>query len=207
MRKMSEGRLFIISGPSAVGKGTIVKEIMASSENVSLSVSATTRDPREGEINGVHYYFLNDDEFRKKIDEGGFLEYASVHGHYYGTPKQPVLDKLAQGCDVILEIDVQGAMQVKKSYEHGAYIFVLPPSLSDLRSRIMTRGTESEADIELRMGKAMGEIEYLDRYDYFVVNDDLEEAIDTVKMIMKTEHQRIDGAASALLNKYKGENA
>lgn len=204
---MSEGRLFIISGPSAVGKGTIVKEIMASSENVSLSVSATTRDPREGEINGIHYYFLNDDEFKKKINEGGFLEYASVHGHYYGTPKQPVLDKLAQGCDVILEIDVQGAMQVKKSYEHGTYIFVLPPSLSDLRSRIMTRGTESEADIELRMGKAMGEIEYLDRYDYFVVNDDLEEAIATVKMIMKTEHQRIDGAASALLNKYKGENA
>lgn len=204
---MSEGRLFIISGPSAVGKGTIVKEIMASSDNVGLSVSATTRSPREGEADGIHYYFLNDDEFRKKIDEGGFLEYASVHGHYYGTPKQPVLDKLSQGCDVILEIDVQGAMQVKDSYEHGTYIFILPPSLPDLRSRIMNRGTESEADIELRMGKAMAEIEYLDKYDYFVVNDDLDEAIATVKMIMKTEHQRIDEVAASLLKKYKGENA
>lgn len=204
---MPQGRLFVISGPSAVGKGTIVKELMASSENISLSVSATTRGPREGEVDGVHYYFIDDDEFLKRVDEGGFLEHAGVHGHYYGTPKQPVLEKLEQGCDVILEIDVQGAMQVKDSYSSGVFIFILPPSLHELRERINTRGTESEADVELRMGKAMGEIAYLDKYDYFVINDDLEEAVETVKEIMNAEHHRIDEKAASLLEKYKGENA
>ena len=204
---MPQGRLFVISGPSAVGKGTIVNEIMASSENVSLSVSATTRGPREGEIDGVHYYFITDDEFLKRVENDGFLEHAGVHGHYYGTPKQPVLDKLAQGCDVILEIDVQGAMQVKESYDLGVFIFILPPSLHELRKRINTRGTESEADVELRMSKAMGEIAYIDKYDYFVVNDDLEEAVETVREIMNAEHHRIDEKAASLLEKYKGENA
>lgn len=204
---MPQGRLFVISGPSAVGKGTIVKKIMNSSENVSLSVSATTRGPREGEEHGVHYYFITDDEFLKRVENGGFLEHASVHGHYYGTPKQPVLDKLSAGCDVILEIDVQGAMQVKKSYDSGVYIFILPPSLHELRERINARGAESEADVELRMGKAMAEMSYLDKYDYFVINDDLEEAVETVREIMNAEHHKIDEKAALLLAKYKGENA
>ena len=130
-----------------------------------------------------------------------------MHGHYYGTPKQPVLDKLSQGYDVILEIDVQGAMQVKESYDSGVFIFILPPSLHELRKRINTRGTESEADVELRMSKAIGEIAYIDKYDYFVVNDDLEEAVETVREIMNAEHHRIDEKAASLLEKYKGENA
>lgn len=202
---MSQGRLFIISGPSAVGKGTIVREIMNSSAGISLSVSATTRAPRAGEVHGEHYYFMTDDEFQEKIGRGEFLEYAQVHGHYYGTPAEPVQKKLSQGCDVILEIDVQGAMNVMKAYEHGIYIFILPPSLEELKNRIVSRGTESEESIRLRMGKAMGEMAFIDRYDYFVVNDDLEEAVKNVSAIMTASHHRVDEHAAALLDKYKIE--
>ena len=202
---MPQGRLFVISGPSAVGKGTIVKKIMDAPDRVSLSVSTTTRMPREGEQEGVHYYFLSDEQFRERIAYGGFLEYAEVHGHFYGTPKGPVLDKLEQGQDVILEIDVQGAMQVKKSYEYATYIFILPPSLQELRNRIAQRGTESPEDVERRMGKALGEIAYLEHYDYFVVNDDLELATAMVRNIMQAQHQKIDDQAGELLEKYKGE--
>ena len=188
---MSEAKLFIISGPSAVGKGTIVKRIIEAEDDIHLSVSATTREPRPGEQDGVSYYFLTDDEFRSKIDASGFLEYASVHGHFYGTPKAPVLEKLKEGYDVILEIDVQGAMKVKESYADGIFIFILPPSLEELRNRIVHRGTESEADIELRMGKAEAEMDYLSHYDYYVVNDDLE---------LSLIHIFSKGFASRLLN-------
>ncbi|MGN1350674.1 MAG: guanylate kinase [Anaerovoracaceae bacterium] len=203
---MTQGRLFIISGPSAVGKGTIVRQLLESSDRVSLSVSATTRKPREGEEEGIHYYFLKDEEFQEKVEQNGFLEHAEVHGHRYGTPKAPVLEQLEQGRDVILEIDVQGAMQVKESFASGTYIFILPPSLEELRNRILNRGTESPEDVKLRMGKAMAEMAYLDRYDYYVVNDDLETAVETVRTIMKAQHQKIDDQAQALLNMYKGEN-
>lgn len=204
---MTQGRLFIISGPSAVGKGTIVRQLLESSDRVSLSVSATTRKPREGEEEGIHYYFLKDEEFQEKVEQNGFLEHAEVHGHCYGTPKAPVLEQLEQGRDVILEIDVQGAMQVKESFASGTYIFILPPSLEELRNRILNRGTESPEDVELRMGKAMAEMAYLDRYDYYVVNDDLASAVETVQNIMKAQHQKIDDQAEELLNMYKGENA
>lgn len=204
---MTQGRLFIISGPSAVGKGTIVRQLLESSDRVSLSVSATTRKPREGEEEGIHYYFLKDEEFQEKVEQNGFLEHAEVHGHCYGTPKAPVLEQLEQGRDVILEIDVQGAMQVKESFASGTYIFILPPSLEELRNRILNRGTESPEDVELRMGKAMAEMAYLDRYDYYVVNDDLASAVETVQSIMKAQHQKIDDQAEELLNMYKGENA
>lgn len=201
---MADAKLFIISGPSAVGKGTIVDRIVQSGEKVHLSVSATTREPRKGEQEGVNYFFMTEDEFRSMIDAGGFLEYASVHGHFYGTPKGPVLEKLAEGCDVILEIDVQGAMQVKESYPDGIFIFILPPSLEELRKRINRRGTESGSDVELRMGKAETEMDYLKRYDYYVVNDDLEEAVDCVYAIMDAEHHSVSDAA-AVLKKIKGE--
>lgn len=203
---MNQGRLFIISGPSAVGKGTIVRRLLESADQISLSVSATTRRPREGEEEGIHYYFLSEEAFSKKVEENGFLEHAGVHGHRYGTPKAPVLEQLARGRDVILEIDVQGAMQVKASFSGGTYIFVLPPSLEELKNRIDTRGTESPEDVALRMGKAMAEMEYLDRYDYFVVNDDLDAAVETVRSIMKAQRHRIDDQAEELLKKYKGEN-
>ena len=131
---MADAKLFVISGPSAVGKGTIVKEILNSGEKIHLSVSATTRDPRPGETEGVSYYFMSDEEFRSRIEKGGFLEYAEVHGHFYGTPKDPVMSRMAEGYDVILEIDVQGAMQVKKTYPEGSFIFILPPSMESVPS-------------------------------------------------------------------------
>lgn len=152
-----------------MGKGTIVKRILKSDGKVHLSVSATTRNPREGEEEGVSYYFMSDEQFVKAVGEGGFLEHASVHGHYYGTPKAPVMSQLKAGRDVILEIDVQGAMQVKESYPDGVFIFILPPSVDALRSRIMHRGTESEEDIQVRLGAAQREMEYLEHYDYYVV--------------------------------------
>mgnify|MGYP002538366715 FL=1 len=201
---MTAARLFIISGPSAVGKGTIVKRILKSDGKVHLSVSATTRNPREGEEEGVSYYFMSDEQFVKAVGEGGFLEHASVHGHYYGTPKAPVISQLKAGRDVILEIDVQGAMQVKESYPDGVFIFILPPSVDALRSRIMHRGTESEEDIQVRLGAAQREMEYLEHYDYYVVNDDLEKAVDSVKKIMAAEHWKVTDAAG-ILKRIKGE--
>ena len=201
---MTAARLFIISGPSAVGKGTIVKRILKSDGKVHLSVSATTRNPREGEEEGVSDYFVSDEQFVKAVGEGGFLEHASVHGHYYGTPKAPVMSQLKAGRDVILEIDVQGAMQVKESYPDGVFIFILPPSVDALRSRIMHRGTESEEDIQVRLGAAQREMEYLEHYDYYVVNDDLEKAVDSVKKIMAAEHWKVTDAAG-ILKRIKGE--
>lgn len=201
---MTAARLFIISGPSAVGKGTIVKRILKSDGKVHLSVSATTRNPREGEEEGVSYYFMSDEQFVKAVGEGGFLEHASVHGHYYGTPKAPVMSQLKAGRDVILEIDVQGAIQVKESYPDGVFIFILPPSVDALRSRIMHRGTESEEDIQVRLGAAQREMEYLEHYDYYVVNDDLEKAVDSVKKIMAAEHWKVTDAAG-ILKRIKGE--
>ena len=201
---MTAGKLFIISGPSAVGKGTIVKRITDSDENIRVSVSATTREPREGETEGVSYYFITDGEFQKSVKEGGFLEHASVHGHYYGTPKAPVMSQLEEGHDVILEIDVQGAMQVKESCPEGVFIFILPPSLDELRSRILHRGTESQEDIEIRMNAAEKELEYLPHYDYCVVNEDLDKAVESVKKIMETVHWKVDDAAG-ILKRIKGE--
>ena len=157
------GRLFIVSGPSGAGKGTIVSRITERlGDRVRLSISATTREPREGETDGIHYYFLSEEEFLKRAENGEFLEYAYVHGHYYGTPKPPVEEALREGYDVILEIDVQGAMKVKENFSSGVYVFILPPSADVLRNRLLNRGTESEQDVELRLGKALAEIEYLE---------------------------------------------
>ncbi len=187
-----KGKLLVISGPSGVGKGTIVSKITERlGGTVRLSISATTRKPREGENDGVHYHFLSEEEFLNRVGKNEFLEYAYVHEKYYGTPKPPVETALREGCDVILEIDVQGAMQVKKNFQDGVYIFILPPSVEELRNRLTQRGTESEQDLELRMSKALAEMGYLDRYDYAVVNDDLQDAVDKVLSIIQAEHCRV----------------
>lgn len=189
-----KGRLFVISGPSGVGKGTIVSELTERlGDSVRLSISATTRQPREGDRDGVDYYFLSEEEFLSKVEKGEFLEYASVHGNYYGTPKPPVQAALEAGLDVILEIDVQGAMQVKENYPEGVFIFILPPSITELRARLAGRGTESEQDMERRMGMALQEIEYLDQYDYGVLNHVLETAVKDVLSIIGAEHCRVGG--------------
>ena len=200
----NKGKLFVLSGPSGVGKGTICKKLL---ENIDLeiSVSATTRKPREGEIEGVSYFFVNHDRFEDMIQKGEFLEHAEVFGNYYGTPKQKVLDKLTWGKDVLLEIDVQGAMQVKENYPQGITIFVCPPSLATLKHRLAGRGTESAESLNQRIAKALTEIEMLKNYDYYIVNDELDDAVKNVKSIIYAEHHRIDEIADEIIAKYREE--
>ncbi len=202
----SPGELFIVSGPSGAGKGTICKRLIEETDNVELSVSATTRAPREGEVDGVNYYFIDKKEFEKRIKKGGFLEYAEVFGNLYGTPKKPMEEKLEKGIDVLLEIDVQGAAQVKKNYPEGIFIFVLPPSLKELRNRLVKRGTDTMEVIENRLSQAMGEIRQMFEYDYFVVNDDLNEAVEKVKDIVSAEHARVQDHGLELLKIYEEED-
>lgn len=204
---MKKGRLFVVSGPSGTGKGTIISRVMERLENVSLSISATTRAPRAGDVDGVDYYFLTEEEFIKRADEGRFLEHACVHGYYYGTPLDPVTETVESGRDMILEIDVQGAMKVKEKYNEGVYIFILPPSMKVLRERLTGRGTDAPDVIERRMNNALGEIAYIDRYDYGVVNDDLDSAAGQVLDIIKAEHCRVlDGEADKIISEYGEEN-
>ena len=201
------GKLFILSGPSGAGKGTICKELLAqtSREDVQLSVSMTTRNPRNGEVDGQSYYFVSKEEFLHKIEAGGLLEHAEVYGNYYGTPKQPVIEKLAAGIDVILEIDMQGALKVKENYPDGVFIFILPPSMSELRRRLTGRGTETPEAIEMRLGETLKELSYIDKYDYCVVNGTLEEAVNRVKSILTAEHSRVTFTAEELISRYKEE--
>lgn len=197
---MKKGRLFVLSGPSGTGKGTICKEIR-SYNNANLSVSMTTREPRSGEIEGESYFFVDDEHFLKVLEEDGFLEHAEVYGSLYGTPKKPVLEALERGEDVILEIDIQGALKVKKTFPQGVFIFILPPSLKELEDRIRKRGTETEKSIRLRLSKTVDELSYIDQYDYYVVNKDLEIASRNVAAIMKAEHSKIDEYTEKLIKR------
>jgi guanylate kinase len=183
---MDEGKLFVISGPSGAGKGTICVGLMSDRRVTppALSVSMTTRPPRPGEVDGVSYRFVSEDEFRSLIEGGGFLEYAEVFGRLYGTPREAVLEELRAGRDVILEIDVQGAAQVRRNYPESVLIFVLPPSWDDLRRRITKRGAETPAQIAKRLDEAKRELEQLDNYDYVIVNDDVNRAITDMQDII-----------------------
>ena len=201
---MKQGKLFVFSGPSATGKGTICRELLKDPDTW-LSVSLTTRAPREGEEHGVHYYFVTREEYDRTVEEDGFLEHAEIYGNCYGTPKRYALEHMAAGEDVILEIEMQGALQIKKAYPESVLIFVLPPSLKELQNRIRKRGSESEEQIAARMKTTLSEIELLPEYDYFLVNDDLDEAIATARSIMKAEHCKTAGTAQALIDKYKEE--
>ncbi len=194
-----QGHLIIISGPSGVGKGTVCGQLMKDRPDLKLSISATTRPKRTGEIDGESYYFYSKEEFDRLIDEGKLLEFAQVHGNYYGTPRQFVEDELDAGNDVILEIDVQGAMQVKQNFEEGVFIFLLPPKVVDLESRIRHRGTEAEDSIQLRLHNAEQEISMLHDYDYAVINDRVEDCAKLVSHIIDAENQRID---EKLMSKY-----
>ncbi len=181
---MNRGTLFIISAPSGTGKGTIVSEILRSDPNIYFSVSATTRAPREGEKNGVNYFFITREEFLELIKTGGMLEHTEFCGNFYGTPKKAVYDKLDSGRDVILEIETVGAMNVKAACPEAVSIFILPPSLYELRRRLEKRGTDSEEVISRRIAEARAEIEKSRLYDFAVMNDDLESAIKDVKNVM-----------------------
>ena len=199
------GKLFVLSGPSGAGKGTICKRLLEETDKLDLSVSMTTRKPRVGETDGVSYFFTEKEVFQEHIKKGNLLEYAEVYGNYYGTPKTPVLDKLSRGIDVILEIDMQGALKVKESYPDGVFIFILPPSMTELRKRLTGRGTETAEAIELRLGEALKELSYIDKYDYCVVNGVLEEAVARVKAIVVAENSKVAFTAEELIESYKEE--
>jgi guanylate kinase len=201
---MKKGQLFVISGPSGAGKGTICRELVGRSD-AALSVSMTTRKPRIGEAHGQSYFFVPKEKFDRIIAEGGFLEYAEVYDFLYGTPKKWVCDMLESGRDVILEIDIQGALQVKENYPHGVFIFILPPSMSELRKRITGRGTESAEDIDRRLSEALKELTYLEKYDYCLVNGVLEEAVKRALAIMVAEHSRVGEDVSEIIEKYRQE--
>ena len=181
--------LVVLSGPSGVGKGTIAKKLVERDENLSLSISCTTRNPRVGEINGREYFFIGKDEFKGKIAENGFLEYSEHFENFYGTPKDFVLSKLERG-DVLLEIDVNGGLEVKKSFPDAVLIMLLPPSEEEIRARLIKRSTESVEKIELRMQRIGYELGKKDLYDYSVINDDLETAILDVEKIIKNEKNK-----------------
>lgn len=202
---MQTGRLLVISGPSGAGKGTICQSLFKRTDNIVFSVSMTTRAPRDGEVHGKNYYFVSKEDFEKKIAEGGFLEYAKVFENYYGTPKQAVIDKLNEGKDVILEIDIQGAMQIKEAYPQAVFIFILPPSMQELRKRITGRGTETEESLNLRLGEALNEISYVEKYDYAVVNGELGEAVDKVESIIAAEHSKVSQDVKEIIESYKEE--
>jgi guanylate kinase len=203
-KQMEQGKLFVLSGPSGAGKGTICKEIVKR-EGIGLSVSMTTRAPRGVEEHGRSYYFVSEEEFQRTIDEGGFLEYANIYGNSYGTPKKPVMDYLASGRDMILEIEMQGAFQVKTVYPDGILIFVLPPSLEELKNRLIARGTEDEREIQKRLQATLNEIALIHEYDYYVINGDLEEAVDRVRAIIVAEHSKVDKNIGRLTRAYEEE--
>ncbi|ATD54911.1 guanylate kinase [Clostridium chauvoei] len=192
MHSTNRGILIVISGPSGAGKGTICKELLNQNDNLYLSVSATTRDPREGEIDGVNYYFLSRNEFLDRVEKDDFLEYAEVYGNCYGTPKSNVEKMLEEGKDVILEIDIQGALKVKENFSEGVFIFILPPSMEELKQRIIKRGSETEESLMRRFKSAYKEINYVSKYNYAVVNDTLDLAVSKVEGIIAAEKCRVD---------------
>lgn len=186
-----QGNLFVVSGPSGAGKGSIIQALKNIRSDFWVSVSATSRAPRAGEIDGESYFFKPVEEFKALIAAGEFLEWAEVFENYYGTLKQPVTDALAEGIDVILEIDIQGALQIKQLYDEAIYVFILPPSLQELRNRIVHRGSETTETMNIRLNKALLEISYIEKYDYFIINDDLEQSVASLEAIILAERSRV----------------
>lgn len=204
MTEVTRGLLIVISGPSGAGKGTICKELLNKNDDLYISVSATTRNPRNGEIDGVNYYFIDRSEFMKKIEADDFLEYAEVYGNFYGTPKSKVEEMLLSGKNVILEIDIQGALKVKENSKEGIFVFILPPSMEELKQRIIKRGSETTESLMTRFKSAYQEINYVSKYNYAVVNDQVEEAVKKIEAILTAEKCRVDRIKENILDSKEG---
>lgn len=186
----SKGRLIVLSGPSGVGKGTVVKRLLSECEDVSLSVSATTRKPRYEDTEGVTYFFKTENEFKNMIENNMFLEWAVYNGNYYGTPIDAVNKKLSDGVSVILEIEVQGALDVMKKCPEALSIFIVPPSLQALKDRLKERASESDEEIERRVNEAVRELKEKDKYKYIVVNDVLDDTVNKIKEIIERKDEK-----------------
>ena len=200
-----KGLLVVVSGPSGAGKGTICKNFMELNKEMLLSISSTTRNPRENEIDGVNYNFITKQDFEDLIGTDSLLEYVHVFGNYYGTPKKWVLECIEKGKDVFLEIEIVGAMKVKEKYPDAILVFVLPPSLKELKNRIITRGTETIEQIENRMARAMQEIKTIEKYDYFIFNDNLTRAVDDLEAIISAEKNKVKRYSQEIVKIYEEE--
>jgi guanylate kinase len=203
MKSKAKGIPVVISAPSGGGKSTIAQKLIKKIPSAVISISCTTRKPRAGEKEGTDYYFVSQEEFQKKIKKGDLLEWAEVHGSYYGTPLSKFNENLENGKDVILTIDVQGGLAVKRFYPKGIYIFLIPPSWDELKSRLEKRGSDDEKSMEIRLKNAKKEMDYLSHYEYLVVNHDLDQAVEDVASILMAEHcklNRIDKRTVSILN-------
>lgn len=200
---MQKGLLIVISGPSGAGKGTICKALLEK-QDLWISVSATTRKPRKGEVDGKSYFFLDVDQFKSRIEHDGFLEYAEVYGNYYGTPKASVNEKIDNGEDVILEIDIQGALKVKENYPEGVFIFILPPSMDELKKRIIGRNSETPESLMRRFKSAYKEINYVSKYNYAVINDKVDKAVGKIQGIIAAEKCRVDRIKENIIDSKEG---
>lgn len=202
---MEKGLFVVVSGPSGAGKGTVCEKLIRRNSMLFYSISVTTRLPRKDEENGVNYHFVSVEEFNRLKEEGALMEWAEIYGNYYGTPLHAVKEKISQGYDVILEIDVQGAAQVRQNFREGISIFLLPPSIEDLRRRILKRGTETTESMEKRLSSALKEMQEVWNYDYVVVNKDINLSVERIESIIKVEKYRVDRNHTFLCNFFQKE--
>lgn len=188
---MSKGFLLVLSGPSGSGKGTVSQELLKNNKDIVFSTSVTTRTPRPGEVDGENYFFVDIDKFEDMAKNNELLEYAFVHTNYYGTPKEFVFNEIDKGEIVLVEIDVQGALQIKKNYKDAIFIFLIPPTIDELRERLTNRGTETEEEIKVRFENAFKELDFVGEYDYFIINDKVEQAVSNIETIIAAEKLRV----------------
>lgn len=200
IKKKKQGQLIVVSGPSGAGKDTVINEVMKKQENAWISISATSREKRPGEKEGINYYYLTKEEFEQKIEDNYFLEYAEYAGNYYGTPKETIVEKLEKGIDVILVIEIQGAMKIKELIPEALFIFIMPPSENELMKRLKGRKTEDKKKIIERFNIAYKEINEVTKYNYVVINDEVKEAALKIKAIIKAEKCRVDRIEEMLMS-------